>query len=52
MAAKLGVGSKEEADAYAGVGTPLAIGMWFLFALICSIGNQQEEFESYGNHAL
>ena len=35
MAAKLGVGSKEEADAYAGVGTPLAIGMWFLFALIC-----------------
>ncbi len=35
MAAKLGVGNKKEADDYAGVGTPLAIAMWFLFAVIC-----------------
>lgn len=35
MAAKLGVGKKKEADEYAGVGTPLAIAMWFLFAVIC-----------------
>ncbi len=35
MAAKLGVGNKKEADDYAGVGTPLAVVMWFLFAVIC-----------------
>lgn len=35
MAAKLGVGEKEKADEYAGVGTPLAIALWFLFAAIC-----------------
>lgn len=35
MAAKLGVGQKEKADEYAGVGTPLAIVMWFLFATVC-----------------
>lgn len=35
MAAKLGVGNKKEADDYAGVGTPLAVAMWFLFAVIC-----------------
>lgn len=35
MAAKLGIGNKKEADAYAGIGTPLAIVMWFLFAVIC-----------------
>lgn len=35
MAAKLGVGSKKEADEFAGVGTPLAVAMWFLFSLIC-----------------
>lgn len=35
MAAKLGVGKKKDADEYAGVGTPLAIVMWFLFAVIC-----------------
>lgn len=35
MAARLGVGKQKEADEYAGVGTPLAIVMWFLFALIC-----------------
>lgn len=34
MAAKLGVGEKEKADEYAGVGTPLAIALWFLFAVI------------------
>ncbi len=35
MAAKLGSGSKKEAEEYAGVGTPLAIALWVLFALIC-----------------
>lgn len=35
MAAKLGIGKKKEADDYAGVGTPLAVAMWFLFAVIC-----------------
>lgn len=35
MAAKLGVGRQKEADAYAGVGAPLAVSMWFLFAVIC-----------------
>ncbi len=35
MAAKLGMGREKEADEYAGVGTPLAIGIWFLFATIC-----------------
>ena len=34
MAAKLGVGKGKEADEYAGVGTPLAAFMWFLFAVI------------------
>lgn len=34
MAAKLGVGKNQEADEYAGVGTLLAVGMWFLFAVI------------------
>ena len=35
MAAKLGISKKAEADEYAGVGTPLAIGMWILFAVVC-----------------
>lgn len=35
MAARLGVGNRKEADEYAGTGTPLAIALWFLFALIC-----------------
>ena len=35
MAAKLGIGNKKEADEYAGVGTPLAIVLWLLFAGIC-----------------
>lgn len=35
IAAKLGVGAKKEADEYAGVGTPLALVLWFLFAAVC-----------------
>lgn len=35
MAAKLGEGKKHEAEEFAGVGTPLAIILWFLFALCC-----------------
>lgn len=35
MSAKLGTGNRKEAEEYAGVGTPLAIVLWFLFALIC-----------------
>lgn len=35
MAAKLGVGKKEKANEYAGVGTPLAIVLWLLFAVAC-----------------
>ena len=35
MAAKLGIGSRKEADEFAGVGTPLAVALWFLFALVC-----------------
>ena len=35
MAAKLGTGNKNEADEYAGTGTPRAIALWFIFAVIC-----------------
>ncbi|MDO4634254.1 MAG: MATE family efflux transporter [Eubacteriales bacterium] len=35
MAARFGMGKQREAEEFAGVGTPLAAGMWFLFALIC-----------------
>lgn len=35
MAAKLGSGSKEEAEEYAGTGTPLAAFLWCLFAVVC-----------------
>lgn len=35
MAARFGMGKQESANEFAGVGTPLAIGMWFLFALLC-----------------
>lgn len=35
MAASLGLGHKKEADEYAGVGTPLALGMWIVFAAVC-----------------
>lgn len=34
IAAKLGEGREKEADEYAGIGMPLAILLWFLFALI------------------
>ena len=34
MASKLGTGEKDAAQRYAGVGTPLALVMWALFALI------------------
>ena len=37
MAAKLGTGRKKAADDYAGVGTPLAVILWALFALVCWI---------------
>ena len=35
MAAKLGVGKQKEADEYAGVGTPLAVVLWIIFAAVC-----------------
>ena len=35
MAAKLGIDNKKSANEFAGVGTPLAIGLWILFATIC-----------------
>ena len=35
MAAKLGAGRKENADEYAGVGTPLAVLLWLLFSVVC-----------------
>lgn len=34
MAAKLGIGKKKDAEEYAGVGTPLGVVMWFIFALV------------------
>ncbi len=35
MATRFGVGKKDSANEFAGVGTPLAVGIWCLFALIC-----------------
>lgn len=35
IAAKLGEGRQKETKECAGVGTPLAVSLWFLFALIC-----------------
>lgn len=35
MAAKLGGGRQKEADEYAGVGTPLAVVLWAIFAAVC-----------------
>lgn len=35
MASKLGIGQKKEADEYAGVGTPLAVFLWLIFAIVC-----------------
>lgn len=37
MAAKMGIGREDEADEYAGVGTPLAFAMWIVFALFCMV---------------
>ena len=34
VAAKLGINRKEAADRFAGVGTPLALGLWAIFALV------------------
>lgn len=38
MAARLGSGKKREANECAGVGTPLAIFLWLIFATVCYIG--------------
>lgn len=35
MAARLGTGDRKEADECAGVGTPVAVVMWFIFAAVC-----------------
>ena len=35
MASKLGLGQNDMADEYAGVGTPLAVVLWALFAAVC-----------------
>ncbi len=35
MAAKLGMDNQKEAEEYAGVGTPLAVVLWALFAAVC-----------------
>lgn len=35
MASKLGLGQKDEADEYAGTGTPLAITLWIIFSAVC-----------------
>ena len=35
MAAELGLGRRDRADEHAGVGTPLAVALWFVFALVC-----------------
>ena len=35
MAAELGSGHRDRAEEFAGVGTPLAAGLWVLFALVC-----------------
>ena len=35
MAAKLGSGRRKEADEYAGVGMPLAVILWAIFAAVC-----------------
>lgn len=35
MAAKLGLGKRADAEEYAGVGTPLGLVLWLLFAIVC-----------------
>ena len=37
MAAKLGAGKEKQADEYAGVGTPLAVILWAVFAGLCYV---------------
>lgn len=37
MAARLGSGDRKEADTYAGVGTPLAVVLWVVFATACYV---------------
>lgn len=37
MASKLGEGKDKEADEYAGVGTPVAVVLWLVFALVCTL---------------
>lgn len=36
MAAKLGLGKEKEAEEYAGIGTPLAVLLWIIFATVCA----------------
>lgn len=35
MASRYGVGRGEEAESFAGIGTPLAVVLWFVFSLVC-----------------
>ncbi len=35
MAAKLGASKSDEADEYAGIGTPLSVALWAVFAAVC-----------------
>lgn len=35
MASRLGLGREDEANEYAGVGTPLAVALWIVFAAVC-----------------
>lgn len=35
MSARFGVGKKEDAGEFAGVGTPLAVFLWIIFAVVC-----------------
>ena len=35
MAAQLGIGKRKQANEYAGVGTPLILSIWAVFALVC-----------------
>ncbi len=35
MSARFGIGKKKEADEFAGVGTPLAVVLWAVFATVC-----------------
>lgn len=35
MAARLGTGNRDKANEYAGIGTPLAVALWAIFAAVC-----------------